>query len=206
MGTREHWEDVYRTKQPSEVSWYLPHLAQSLRLIADANADPDARIIDVGSGESTLPDDLLARGYRRITILDLSATALEVSKARLGANAARINWLQGDVTTCALPAQGYDVWHDRAVFHFLTDPRDRIAYVRQVANAVKAGGHVIVATFAEDGPTQCSGLPVVRYSADALHAEFGVRFELERHVRELHHTPAGRVQSFVYCYCRKADC
>jgi 2-polyprenyl-3-methyl-5-hydroxy-6-metoxy-1,4-benzoquinol methylase len=204
MGTREHWEDVYRTKRPSEVSWYLPHLALSLQWIVDADPDPDAHINDVGSGESTLPDDLLARGYRHITMLDLSATALEVSRARMGAAAAPITWLQGDVTTCALPVAEYDVWHDRAVFHFLTDARDRAAYVRQVAKAVKPGGHVIVATFAEDGPTQCSGLPVVRYTADGLHAEFGARFELQRHVREMHHTPAGRIQSFVYCYCRKA--
>jgi 2-polyprenyl-3-methyl-5-hydroxy-6-metoxy-1,4-benzoquinol methylase len=203
MGKIEHWEAVYRTKRPTEVSWYAAHLKQSLQLIRDASPDQAAKIIDVGGGESTLPDDLLALGYRNVTVLDLSATAIEVAKARLGRDAERITWLQGDVTSYPFPADEYDVWHDRAVFHFLTEPGDRAAYVRQVRHSVKVGGYVIVATFAEDGPTICSGLPVVRYAAKELHAQFGATFELQRHMKELHSTPAGKVQSFVYCYCRK---
>jgi 2-polyprenyl-3-methyl-5-hydroxy-6-metoxy-1,4-benzoquinol methylase len=205
MGTTEHWDRVYATKKATEVSWYQPHLGLSLRFIAEASADRSARIIDVGGGESTLVDDLLAQGYRDVSVVDLSETAIRVAKTRLGARAADVTWMQGDVTTCPLPAQHFDIWHDRAVFHFLTNPLDRGRYVRQVARSVKRGGHVIVATFGPEGPTQCSGLPVVRYDPDALHGEFGAGFELVDHVIEAHETPAGKIQQFVYCYCNVTD-
>jgi SAM-dependent methyltransferase len=172
-----HWDSVYRSKRPDQVSWYRPHLETSLRLIERAAPGRGARILDVGGGESTLVDDLLARGYRHVSVLDVSSAALEVARERLGADADKVTWLCGDVTTCAFTRQ-YDVWHDRAVFHFLTRPGDRTAYVRQVARAVKPGGHVIVATFGPAGPAQCSGLEVVRYDADALHDEFGANFRL----------------------------
>jgi SAM-dependent methyltransferase len=201
---RSHWEKVYRTRQPTEVSWYRAHLERSLELIEDAAPGRETRIIDVGGGESTLVDDLLARGYGRLQVLDISPTAIAVARERLGAYADRIDWLCGDVTTVALPHHGYDVWHDRAVFHFLTAAQDRAAYVRQVAHAVRPGGHVIVATFGPEGPTKCSGLEVVRYDPERLHGAFGARFELRRHLTELHQTPAGAVQQFVYCYCRVA--
>jgi 2-polyprenyl-3-methyl-5-hydroxy-6-metoxy-1,4-benzoquinol methylase len=201
MDPGQHWEGVYRGKRADEVSWYRPHLEVSLALIADATADPGARIIDVGGGESTLVDDLLAHGYRDVTVLDVAPTALAVAGTRLGESAGRVRWLCGDVTTLALPRHGYDVWHDRAVFHFLTEPMARAAYVRQVVHAVRPGGHVIVATFGPEGPTTCSGLPVVRYDADALHDEFGPAFRLTRHVTEWHRTPAGAIQQFVYCFC-----
>ena len=199
---RAHWEAVYGSKQPSEVSWYRPHLEISRQLIESAAPDRATRIIDVGAGESTLVDDLIADGYRRVTALDLSARALDVAKARLGADAARVRWLTGNVLTLALPRHAFDVWHDRAVFHFLTQAEDRAAYVRQVAHAVHPGGHVIVATFGPEGPTQCSGLPVLRYGPDALHDEFGSAFRLVEHRSELHRTPKGAVQQFTYCYCR----
>lgn len=202
MDPKTHWEGVYQTKQPTEVSWYSPHLAISLDLIAAAAPDRGAALIDVGGGESTLVDDLLAGGYRDVTVLDLSATALSVAKARLGGDAARVKWICGDVTACAFEADRYDVWHDRAVFHFLTDPAARRAYVAQVARAVKPGGHVIVATFGPQGPTQCSGLDVMRYAPDQLHRQFGASFALEKHVMHEHETPNGRVQQFVYCYCK----
>lgn len=205
MQSRAHWEHVYATKPVDRVSWYQEHALQSLRLIRDTDVGLDASIIDVGGGASTLVDDLLARGYRAITVLDLSATALAAAKARLGPRGEAVRWIEADVTAADLPAHGYDVWHDRAVFHFLTDPADRRAYVDAVIRAVKPGGHVIVATFAEDGPAQCSGLPVQRYSATGLHAEFGAPFVLLRHEKEAHHTPAGAVQRFVYCYCRLAS-
>jgi 2-polyprenyl-3-methyl-5-hydroxy-6-metoxy-1,4-benzoquinol methylase len=201
MDTKSHWENVYRTKQPNEVSWYRPHLEISLQLIEDAASNRDAQIIDVGGGESTLVDDLLAREYRNVYVLDVSSTALQLARERLGASANQINWLCGDVTTFGFSRHQFDVWHDRAVFHFLTESRDRAAYVRQVARAVKPGGHVIVATFGPQGPTTCSGLDVVRYDANALHGEFGASFGLVKHFTELHQTPAGSIQQFIYCYC-----
>ena len=201
MDPKSHWEKVYRTKQPNEVSWYRPHLDVSLQLIEEAAPDHDAQIIDVGGGESTLVDDLLARMYHNLSILDISVTALDVAKQRLGASADIVKWLSGDVTTTAFARHQYDVWHDRAVFHFLTESKERAAYVRQVAHAVKPGGHVIVATFGPEGPTQCSGLNVVRYGPNALHSEFGTSFQLVKHLTELHPTPAGSIQQFTYCYC-----
>ena len=205
MDPRQHWENVYRTKQPTEVSWYAPHLEMSLRLIEDAAAQRTATIIDVGGGEATLVDDLLARGYSDLSVLDVSATALAIAKSRLGANGKDVTWLCGDVTTYPFPPAHYDVWHDRAVFHFLTDAKQREAYVRQVSRAVKRGGYVIVATFGPDGPTRCSGLDVVRYGADALHHEFGSGFRLLRHATEIHRTPAGATQQFTYCYCKTSN-
>jgi 2-polyprenyl-3-methyl-5-hydroxy-6-metoxy-1,4-benzoquinol methylase len=202
MDPKAHWEGVYRTKQPTEVSWYSPHLAISLDLITAAAPDRGAAVIDVGGGESTLVDDLLAGGYRDVTVLDLSATALAVAQARLGRDATRVKWICADVTACAFEANRYDVWHDRAVFHFLTDTAARRAYVEQVARAVKPGGHVIVATFGPQGPTQCSGLDVMRYAPDELHRQFGSSFALEKHVMHEHQTPSGKVQQFVYCYCK----
>ena len=204
MNPKSHWENVYRTKRPTEVSWYRPHLEVSLRLIEQAAPRRDAQIIDVGGGESTLVDDLLARGYDNVEILDVSSVAISVAKARLGADASKVRWFCGDVTTMAFSRHRYDVWHDRAVFHFLTDATQRAAYVRQVAHAVKPGGHVIVATFGPEGPTKCSGLDVVRYDPDHLHSEFGAQFQLVEHLTELHQTPAGAIQQFVYCYCNVA--
>jgi len=201
LNPRSHWDTVYRTRRPDQVSWYRPHLETSLRLIEHAAPSRDARIIDVGGGESTLVDDLLARGYCHVSVLDVSSIALEVAKERLGAEADKVTWLCGDATRFAFAPQHYDVWHDRAVFHFLTDSNERTAYVRQVAHAVKSGGHVIVATFGPEGPTQCSGLDVVRYDADALHGEFGASFRLEEHLTELHRTPTGSIQQFIYCFC-----
>lgn len=202
MDPKNHWDAVYQAKRPDEVSWYRPHLDVSLDLITRTIADRDARIVDVGGGEATLVDDLLAAGYRRVDVLDLSATALEVARARLGERAADVGWLCGDVTTYAFEPAAYDLWHDRAVFHFLTDPGARRAYVGQVLQAVKPGGHVIVATFGPEGPEKCSGLDVVRYDADSLHDQFGARFTLVDHQMEEHTTPAGRQQQFVYCMCR----
>ena len=204
MQSKTHWEDVYVNKASDRVSWFQPHAEQSLRLIRATGLPSSAAIIDVGGGASTLVDDLLHSGYSSLSVLDLSGAALSVARARLAADAAKVQWLEADITKAELPTQAYDLWHDRAVFHFLTDPADRQAYVETVLRSVKPGGHVIVATFADDGPTQCSGLPVMRYSADALHAEFGAPFTLAAHEREEHHTPAGAVQKFVYCYCRKA--
>lgn len=205
MQPKEHWEKVYETKPTDAVSWFQEHAEQSLRLIHETGVPLTASIIDVGGGASTLVDDLLEAGYQSLTVLDLSRAALASAQKRLGAKAKSVHWIEANITTAALPLHAYDVWHDRAVFHFLTAPADRQAYIELVLRAVKPGGHVIVATFAEDGPTQCSGLPVMRYSADDLHAEFGSPFTLLRHEKEEHHTPSGNVQKFVYCYCRKEN-
>ena len=202
MGDRSHWENVYRTKPPHEVSWYRAHLDTSLALIDAAVPDHSAHVIDVGGGASTLVDDLLARGYRNVTVLDLSSAALDIAKARLGESARAIEWRCDDVTTAPMPEHRYDLWHDRAVFHFLTSAEDRAAYVRQVRRCVKAGGHVIIATFGPDGPAKCSGLDVVRYGAEGLQAELGPAFRLERQLTDLHETPAGKIQPFTYCCWR----
>ncbi len=198
---REHWNRIYGTKKSTEVSWYRLHLDTSLSLIGQA-ADPSSAIIDVGGGESTLVDDLVARGYTDVTVLDISNAALEATRSRLGGGAERVHWICGDVTRAELPEARYDVWHDRAVFHFLTDPAQRAAYVRQVARCVRVGGHVIVGTFGPGGPRPCSGLDVGRYDAGARHDQFGARFELVRHQEEVHTTPLGGEQQFVWCFCR----
>ncbi len=202
MDAENHWEKIYTEKAAEQVSWYRPHLETSITLIERAAADSEASIIDVGGGESTLVDDLIARGYRHTTVLDISRTAIDANRKRLGEKAARVHWLVADIAGVELEASAYDVWHDRAVFHFLTGPRERLAYVRQAARAVKRGGHVIVSTFGPEGPTKCSGLEVIRYDAESLHSEFGARFALLDSLRELHRTPFGTIQQFLYCYCR----
>ena len=202
MHAKRHWEDVYSLKAAEDVSWFQEHAERSLRLIREAGVCRSAAIIDVGGGASTLVDDLLASGYSNLTVLDLSGGALAAAKTRLGSRASAVRWLEADIVDAPLPRHGYDLWHDRAVFHFLTTAQQRQAYVGAVLRAVKPGGHVIVATFAEDGPQMCSGLPVMRYRADELHAEFGEQFVLLKHERESHLTPTGVEQRFVYCYWR----
>ena len=202
MDVKTHWETVYTKKAPEAVSWYRLHLETSLALIERSSSDRSASIIDVGGGESTLVDDLLARGFQNITILDVSQIAIAATKKRLGQLAERVHWLIADITQVELQPRTYEVWHDRAVFHFLTAPQQRVAYVRQVARSVKPGGHVIVSTFGPEGPTKCSGLDVVRYDSESLHNEFGTNFRLVESSKELHNTPFGTTQQFLYCYCR----
>jgi SAM-dependent methyltransferase len=203
MDPKTHWEGIYRTEDVHEVSWFQAEARRSLDLISRVCPDRSAPIIDVGAGASVLVDNLLAAGYEDLTVLDVSAAALEISRNRLGADSAKVKWMRADVLRAKLDDGGYAVWHDRAVFHFLTDAADRAAYVEQVRRAVKPGGYVLVATFAEDGPEYCSGLPVVRYSAESLHSEFGTDFRLIRSEHEDHHTPGGKEQSFLYCLCRR---
>ncbi|HEY4900387.1 MAG TPA: class I SAM-dependent methyltransferase [Terriglobales bacterium] len=202
MDAKTHWEKVYTTKAHDAVSWYRSHLETSLALIERAADARSAPIIDVGGGESTLVDDLLLRGYKNITVLDISQAAIDLTKRRLGSGADQVRWLVADITKIELEPLAYDLWHDRAVFHFLTTREQRIAYVRQVARSVKPGGHIIVSTFGTEGPTKCSELEVMRYDADSLHSEFGTRFRLIESSKEMHHTPFGTSQQFLYCYCR----
>lgn len=199
MDTQQYWETVYGSKSPDQVSWFRPHLETSLALIEHATeGNRAAAILDAGGGASTLVDDLIDRGYRNITVLDVSQAALDATRHRLGKSAEDVQWLHEDVTRASLPAHAFDVWHDRAVFHFLTAPEARIAYVRNVMAALKPGGHIILGTFALEGPTKCSGLDVVRYDAESLHRELGSRFRLVESSTETHETPFGTKQQFLY--------
>ena len=202
MDHKAHWSGLYQTKQADDVSWYQTDPALSLDFIRRAAPDPAARIVDGGAGASTLADHLLDAGYQDLTLIDLSAEALDVVRHRLGDRAASVSFFEGDVTAPLLPAHAYDVWHDRAVFHFLTDEDARCKYADSVRRVLKSGGHVIVATFGPDGPTQCSGLPVARYDAQALHAALGADFELLDSATEIHRTPWGSEQQFTYILCR----
>jgi len=198
-----HWQTVYQTKAANAVSWYRPHLDVSLELLELAGLSVQSRLIDIGGGASTLVDDLLGRGTQGITVLDISPAALAIAEARLGERAREVNWLVGDVLDVALPAGGFDVWHDRAVLHFLTDPADAAIYVRQAARAVKTGGHAVIGGFAPDGPERCSGLPVARRSAEDIARILAPQFSLRETHAERHVTPAGAVQSFAYALLKR---
>lgn len=202
MDEEAHWEAVYKTKAADAVSWYSPHLNQSIKFITEALPSKNTQIIDVGGGESTLVDDLIELGYKHLTVLDISQTAIDFCKNRLQNKSSLVHWQTANILTVELSQDAYELWHDRAVFHFLTDESDRQKYVHQVAKSVKPGGHVIVATFGPAGPQKCSGLKTVRYDADSLHNEFGKRFELVKSESEFHQTPFGTSQQFVYCYCK----
>jgi ubiquinone/menaquinone biosynthesis C-methylase UbiE len=195
---KEHWEHVYSGKKSTEVSWYQQHPQQSLELIKAAGVDASARIIDIGGGASTLVDCMLDAGYQNLTVLDISHGAIEQAKSRLGARADPVTWLEQDVTTF-LPDETYDMWHDRAVFHFLTDKLDRSSYVRTMSRALKPGAHAIIATFDLNGPEKCSGLDVVRYSPETISAVLGDNFQLVETSTEAHVTPRAAIQNFVYC-------
>jgi SAM-dependent methyltransferase len=205
MDAQTHWEQVYTTKAPETVSWYRPHLEASIAIIDRLAGRRSASIIDIGGGESTLVDDLLAHGYNNLTVLDVSATALEVTKKRLGVLAEKVHWLTGDIIQCDLKASVYDLWHDRAAFHFLTDPGQRRAYVEKASHAIPLGGHLILSTFGPEGPPRCSGLEVVRYSADSLQQEVGACFQMVENFLEWHTTPTGSAQQFLYCAFQRID-
>ncbi|WP_315725699.1 MULTISPECIES: class I SAM-dependent methyltransferase [unclassified Bradyrhizobium] len=196
-----HWQTVYTTKAETEVSWYQDDPATSLRLIRDAGAALTSRIIDIGGGASRLVDALHAAGYRALTVLDISEAALATARSRIGTAAADVEWIASDVTTW-MPEARYDVWHDRAAFHFLTSPGDRAAYVDRLRMAVVPGGAVIIGTFAAEGPERCSGLPVVRYDAASLAAALGPAFRLEDSCTEAHRTPWDSLQQFQFCRFR----
>jgi SAM-dependent methyltransferase len=199
-----HWEGVYATKGENEVSWFQESPTISLEMIKAASPDHAAAIIDIGGGESRLVDSLLHDGYRSVTVLDLSSSALAAAKKRIGAAAAGVDWIVADVTTWQ-PPRTYDVWHDRAAFHFLTEPRDRAAYLERLRSALRTGGQAIIGTFALDGPERCSGLPVQRYDSKSLAAELGAPFALVDARSEIHHTPWNATQAFQFSRFRKLD-
>lgn len=200
---QRHWEDVHAARPAAERSWFEPVPLLSLALIEETAVTRDARIIDVGGGTSLLVDELVERGFRDLSVLDISAAALDEARARLGAErAGQVRWIHADITTADLPGP-FDLWHDRAVFHFLADAGDRRAYVAALAGALRPHGHAIIATFAEDGPTTCSGLPVVRYSPATLAAELGHEFIQVDTRQDMHRTPGGTTQHFVYVLFRR---
>jgi 2-polyprenyl-3-methyl-5-hydroxy-6-metoxy-1,4-benzoquinol methylase len=202
VSRKTHWERVYTTKGEREVSWFQENPVPSLELIGLAGLPTDAAVIDIGGGASRLVDALAERKIGKITVLDLSAVALDAARERLGEKGADVKWVVADVTTWE-PSQTYDVWHDRAAFHFLTDASDRSAYVGNLKKAVRPGGHVIIGTFASDGPERCSGLPVMRYDAGDLGAILGTGFDLMDSRRHDHTTPWGAVQRFQFSTFRR---
>lgn len=202
MGT-EHWRDVYRKKPADTVSWYRPRLDMSLRLLEDAGLTPQSRVIDVGGGASTLVDDLLARGVGQVTVLDLADGALDVARQRLGFRGSRVQWLAADVTRADLPAAAYDLWHDRAVLHFLVDPDAAAAYAAQVRRCLVPGGYAVIGGFAPGGPERCSGLVVARRSPADVATLLGPDFSLVAEASEDHHTPSGATQAFSWAVLRK---
>lgn len=204
MSQKNHWDQAYASNSAENLGWYEPHLRTSVTWIKALNLTPDAPIIDVGGGASTLVDDLLDVGYRSIAVLDISEKALSTVKARLGKKAELVTWLEGDVTSIDLPEQYYEVWHDRAVFHFLVQLEQQHKYRDNLLRALRPGGHLIIGTFAPEAPPKCSGLPVQRYSPEELQNALGGEFQLERHQRELHITPGGVEQMYLYCHFRRA--
>jgi SAM-dependent methyltransferase len=204
VDTQRHWDEVYAARTPDRVSWYRPHLDRSLDLIDSVKMPLDAPLIDIGGGASTLADDLLARGYTDVTVLDVSKRALRVARARLGDRAARVKWIRADINDATLPEPAFRLWHDRAVFHFLLDADARARYIAAVRRSVAPGGYVLISTFGPNAPERCSGLPVSRYDADALHAELGSDFVRIADSREVHTTPSGMPQEFVYGLFRRS--
>lgn len=204
MSTREHWDQVYRSKSPDSVSWYRPRLEQSLAWIDQCGLDPRAHVVDVGGGASTLVDDLLARGFERVSVADIAAEALAHTRARLGDAARSVHWVVGDATTPLFDEDSVELWHDRAVFHFLTEPARRDAYIEAMRRSVRPGGFVIIATFGPNGPERCSGLPVTRYASSDIAAALGSGFELVEQADEEHTTPSGAMQAFAYALCRRS--
>lgn len=204
MEQKDHWEQVYASKPRERLGWYQPHLQTSLEWIEELKLARDAPIIDVGGGASTLVDDLLDLGYQTVSVLDISENALAAVKSRLGKNAQLVNWINGDLTTVELPDHQFELWHDRAVFHFLTDADEKRKYRDQLLKALRPGGHVLIGTFAPEAPPKCSGLPVQRYDRERLQETLGEEFKLIKHHKELHVTPGGVEQMYLYCHFRRA--
>jgi SAM-dependent methyltransferase len=203
MTQKEHWEQVYSTRLAEKLGWYKPRLDTSIRWIRELDLDKGAPVIDVGGGASTLADDLLDEGFESIAVLDISESALAITKKRLGRQADLVMWLSGDITTYALPQNRFELWHDRAVLHFLTGTEEQQAYCTNLLNTLRPGGYLIIAVFAHEAPPKCSGLAVRRYDHEELSSMLGDQFELVRHHKEKHITPRDIEQMYVYCLFRR---
>ena len=204
MDTKSHWDAIFEKKPSSQLGWFQPHLSSSLELLSRADLPKESSIIDVGGGDSTLVDDLLAQGHDDITVLDVSRAALARARSRLGLRAERVRWIEGDILDTALPERHYHLWHDRALFHFLVEEADRALYVAKLIASLAPAGRVIFATFAPDGPSQCSGLPTMRYAPADLLSLLGTGFELEASLSEDHVMPSGAHQRFAYAMLRSS--
>jgi SAM-dependent methyltransferase len=204
MDRHAHWENVYRGRTVTVLSWYRPHLEVSIELIEQAAESTRAAVLDIGGGASTLVDDLLAAGFEDISVLDIAVDALQASRLRLGDAAKQVKWIAADFLSAALEQQRYDICHDRAVFHFLTDAEEKAAYFQQAWRILRPRGVLILATFALEGPERCSGLLVSRYDEAALRPVLGDRFEIVESRRDSHHTPAGKVQEMMYFVLRRS--
>lgn len=205
MSTASHWETIYASKDFNEVSWFQSYPAQSIDLIHRSGIPKKASIIDIGGGASSLVEELLKEGFESISVLDISSNALTKTKRRLGEKSKQVRWIIADILTVDLPLQCFDLWHDRAVMHFLTNINDRQAYRSKVLASLKPGGFIAILAFAEDGPDRCSGLPVQRFSIDALKDEFGKNFCLVAGEKHSHFTPNGMEQRFVSCLFQLTD-
>ncbi len=201
---RAHWERVYEAKRPDAVSWYQPHLSRSIEAIRATGLPLSSAILDIGGGASTLAEDLLDAGYSGVSVLDISRRAIDEARARLGPKADGIRWIVSDLFDAELPAGRCDLWHDRALFHFLQREEDRARYCEKLVSALRPGGYAVLATFGPNGPMSCSGLPTIRYSPEAMALTIGPSFTLLSHQLEDHHTPSNAVQQFIYCTFRKA--
>lgn len=205
MAPQDHWEQVYSTRLAENLGWYKPRLETSISWITELDLDKSASIIDVGGGASTLVDDLVDEGFESIAVLDISDSALAISRKRLGRQAEMVMWLAGDITTAALPPNYFELWHDRAALHFLTEPDQQAQYRDSLLKSLRPGGHVIISVFSSEAPPKCSGLPVQRYEHDQLAEVLGAAFELVRHHKELHVTPGGVEQMYVCCQFRRTS-
>ena len=203
MQNQQHWQKVYTEKKPNQVSWYQKHAQLSIRLIAQLTASKNAPIIDIGGGASNLVDDLLNKGYQNLSVLDVSQAAINHTQTRLGDQQYNVNWLVGDINEINLPQSSVELWHDRAVFHFLIDQPSRQNYLKLANQTIKSSGHLVIATFAEDGPDRCSGLAVKRHSKQQLADFFAPYFDLLGAEKETHLTPSGSSQNFIYCWFQK---
>ncbi len=203
MDRRDHWEKIYHKNKPDKLGWFKPHLDTSLEWIKSLQLNKGENIIDVGSGASTLVDDLLDDQYSSISVVDISEKALSLCRERLGEKAASVSWINQDITSVQLPVDHFDLWHDRAVFHFLISTKGKIEYIKNLLAALKPGGHLILAVFAPEAPAKCSGLPVERYSIDKLVKTLGDELELKRYEKYLHITPGGVEQMYLYSHFRR---
>lgn len=199
---KKHWENIYETKKADEVSWYEPVPETSLDYFKSFKVPETAKITDIGGGDSFLVDHLLKRGYKNISVLDISEAAIERAKKRLGESASEVNWIVADAAKFE-PEEEYDFWHDRAAFHFLTDPKEISDYIRTAEKAVSPGGILVIGTFSEEGPTKCSGIEIRQYSKASLSAYFSEFFEKKACKKVDHVTPSGSIQKFIFCSFRK---